>query len=230
MSETRMTVRACALQLQGGATLTDVVKAVEQFCLKHGIDAHPMDENFGVDSQPLPPHGKVTFFAPDNRLELEANGLLSFSLQCSAQRGTRPAAVDGLVDAIEQLVQETGVIEVVDVEKTADLLDALTPLFLGVTPEARMKANLHYGLAQAQDWLVPFIGTHGLQSLKAVAGRLAGLDVAPGQDGCPFCGSHEVVGAQLDVKGDQVTQECTCSNCDAQWESQYQRVQCVRLD
>lgn len=230
MSETRMTVRACALQLKSGATLTDVVKAVEYFCLKHGIEAHPMDVNFGPDPEPLPAHGKVTFFAPDNVLELEANGLLSFTLHCFSAKGARPAAVDNLVDAIEQLVQETGVIEVVDVEKTADLLDALTPLFLGITPEARTKAHLHYGLAQAQDWLVPFIGTHGLQSLKRVAGGLAGLDVGPGNRGCPFCGSHEVVGAQLDVLGDQVTQECTCCNCDAHWQAQYQRVQCVRLN
>ena len=230
MLETRMTVRACALQLKSGVTLADVVKAVEPFCLQHGIEPHPMDDNFGHDPQPLALHGKVTFFDPNNVIEFEANGLLSFTLQCCAARGARPKKVEGLVDAVEQLVQETGVIEVVDVEKTADLLDALTPLFLGITPEARMKAHLHYGLAQAQDWLVPFIGTQGLQSLKSVAGGLAGLDVAAQHDGCPYCGSHEVVGAQLNVVGDQVTQECTCSCCAAHWEARYQRVQCMRLN
>lgn len=39
---------------------------------------------------------------------------------------------------------------------------------------------------------------------------------------CPFCGSEEIEGEQLDVNGTAATQQCYCHACDGVWTDTYQ--------
>lgn len=41
---------------------------------------------------------------------------------------------------------------------------------------------------------------------------------------CPYCGSGDITGSQIDVEGNSAIQEVTCDNCDARWHDVYKLV------
>ncbi|KWU23444.1 glyoxalase superfamily protein [Burkholderia cenocepacia] len=39
---------------------------------------------------------------------------------------------------------------------------------------------------------------------------------------CPVCGSSDIQGESVSIEGRQAVQECSCSDCDAEWEDRYE--------
>lgn len=45
-----------------------------------------------------------------------------------------------------------------------------------------------------------------------------------GGTSCPFCGSTDIIGDEIDFDGGQLTQEVHCQECDEQWVDSYKLI------
>ncbi|AEA65749.1 hypothetical protein [Burkholderia gladioli] len=73
-------------------------------------------------------------------------------------------AIRDFVANLHSLVAEPGYLEVYDFD-TGDTESTIVPHFIGATAEDRARAQVTYGILQAEEWLAPVLGKAAMQQL-----------------------------------------------------------------
>lgn len=158
MSSHVMAVRA-NLKLKKGVTLPKVWGAIAAFVTRHDIKLQ--------DGWVIPTFGEMPLEGFDNEMSLgSASRELHMNLMCYSMQGCEPDELSSLCEGLDALVQESGYVEIVDMDTSAANDDAVSVRFLGADEATRIKARIEYGLGLAKDWLVDVLGPSDFEAVR----------------------------------------------------------------
>ncbi len=160
MSSHDMSVR-CSLSLKPGVTVAALMTALDSFMTEF---------NKELDGSAVGDFGEVPFADPDDSLELTASGKLSMSLFFHGPgHGIAPDCVEGICDALDEMVEGGGAVEFIDHDTSASISEAVAVRFVGETEAAKNLAQVNYGLEQAREWLEGVLSPEVLARVESTA-------------------------------------------------------------
>lgn len=138
--------------LMSGVTLKQVWEAVGDLAEAFDIE---------LDRLPDTDEGAIEFVDPDNVVELNKGVLfLDFSIY-GIGHGTWPEEAEEMVERLCALAGDGGALELFDTEVSPTNEDeSYSVRFVGATDLDRKKAQVRYGMSQAEIWLRSVIGPH----------------------------------------------------------------------
>jgi hypothetical protein len=135
---------AAPIKLKATADIGAALRSLDAFLTKYSIDVHPMLD-------PLDELGEsVPMSDPEDRTSLDNDHRLSLRLHFFASAGD---PVEAIAPALLEVMADHGTLELITIGAPID--DAVQPIFIGPTEEARYEARVEYALRQAAKWLEP---------------------------------------------------------------------------
>lgn len=150
------------IMLNPGVTLPQVWDALCDCAEVHGIE---------LSMLPDAETGFIEFVKSDNVVQVFDDRSVFVNLWLhGVGQGSWPEASEDLLHRLDRLCDEGGALQLFDTDVSVMNDDAsMSVRFVGSTERAKRAARVRYGLAQAEDWLIPVLGLGGFDSVKKAA-------------------------------------------------------------